>query len=669
MFVTRPNSEKDLEPQEILLDSLSMRHDVEMGRFEVPISRFALQIGVILFSVFFLFLAGRALQLQVVDYKKYSGLSDRNQFTFKQAKASRGVMYDRNGKQLIYNTSKFDLVCDKQFYRDEYLKIAAPHIGKSVEDLTKEKKDKDNFVYIAKNLTQTQVVSLYLRLPEMPGCQITNEITRMYEDGLYLSHLIGYKREDGKGDGLEWQYNDVLSPSEAKIKIERNAKNEAVSQSIDAYPEAGHSLVLGIDAELQKKIVNELKPALEASGAVSAAAVAIDPRTGEILALVSLPGYDNNIFTLGVKNEEWVKLQQNKYSPFLNRAIAGQYPSGSTIKPFVALAALENNIIKEHTQIYCPLEICISNKYSGGQQCFVDWKFHGTSDVKRAIAESVNPFFYMVSGGYQSIKGMGAQKLIDYLKKFNFGEITGIDLPGEKQGILPDPEWKEKRMGTRWSLGDTYNMSIGQGYLQVTPLQMAAGVAAIANGGTYYKPHVVTKIVDEEERTIKKIEPEALKENIANEDFIRVVREGMRETVESAGGSAHLLSYLPTSSAAKTGTAQVPRPNHYDTWIEIFAPYENPQIALVIVAEEVPTKRFFILKTSYDILRWYFSPKKSDKDVATSTEPIIINTQNSQANASNSTSGQRQILYEEINELIQQRQQNMNAVQGTSTLR
>ncbi len=665
LFVTRPHSEKDLEPQEILLDSLSMRHEVEMGRFEVPISHFILRAVMAIFVICFIVLSIRAVQLQIAGFGKYKGLSDRNQFTFKQAQASRGVMYDRNGKQLIYNTSKFDLVCEKQFFRDDYLKLIAPHLGKEPEDLKKEIKERDNALIIAKNMNQAQVVAMHLRLTELPGCRINNDVTRKYEDGLYMSHLIGYRREDGKGDGLEWQYNSTLDPKEAKIRIERNAKNEAVSQTIDAYPEPGCSLVLGIDADLQKKIVDELKPALEASGAVSAAAVALDPRTGEVLALVSLPGYDNNIFTLGVKNDEWEKLQQNKHSPFMNRAISGQYPSGSTIKPFVALAALENNIIKENTSIYCPLDICIANKYSGGQQCFVDWKFHGSSNVKRAIAESVNPFFYIVSGGYQNIKGMGAQKFIDYLEKFNFGQTTGIDLPGEQEGILPSPQWKEEKLKSRWSLGDTYNMSIGQGYLQVTPLQMAAGVGAIANGGTYYRPHVVTKIVDEEKKVIQEIKPEAIKSDIAPSDYLRIVREGMRQTVVSPAGTAHLLDYLPTSSAAKTGTAQVPRPNHYDTWIEIFAPYDNPEIVLVIVAEEVPTKRFFILQTSYDILRWYFSPKKNAPEAPSSSAPILATS----SNDLNSTSAQRQILFEEVNELIQQRQQTSSLPQATTSLR
>lgn len=629
----------DLEPSEIMLDALSSQHEVEMGRFEIPLSELSLKIFLGFFSMVFLVFFLRASQFQVIENQKYQILSDKNQYTFKQGQFLRGVMYDRNGKQLIHNISKFHLVCKKQSFKEDILPVVANLINRKVEELKSELREKDNDIFVARNLNQEQVVSLHIRLADMPDCEIKSEVSRQYDDGVYFSHLIGYKREDGKGEGIEQYYDEYLKPKQSHVKVKKNVKGEEQKQNENQFSEPGNSLVLTINSDLQKVIVEKLRVCLQNSGAVTAAAVALDPRTGEVLALVSLPEYDNNLFASGFTKEQWDKLINNKYSPLLNRAIAGQYPSGSTIKPFVALAALENGIIEEHTPIYSPDRICISSRYSDQQTCFVDWKTHGTADVKRAIAESVNPFFYIVSGGYGDIKGMGIDKMAEFFSRYNFGQKTGIDLPGEVAGNLPSPEWKIKKVGTRWTLGDTYNMAIGQGFLQVTPIQMATAIASIANGGTYYKPYVVKEIVDAQKKSIFGFESVIIKEGMASDNSVRIVREGMRQTVESDHGTAHLLSYLPKTAAAKTGTAQVPRKGRYDTWIEIFAPYDNPEIVLVILAEEVPTERFFVLQASYEILRWYFTPPEKKVEAVTSTIPTTTNLQN---------------VYQEVNELIQQ---------------
>lgn len=609
----------DLEPSEIMLDALSNTHEVEMGRFEIPLSEITLKFFFWIFAIIFLLFFLRSSYFQVVEHDKYMELSDNNQYTFKKSQLLRGVMYDRNGVQLIENTSRFHLACKESEYKDEYVKQVAALIGRDEQELRDYMRKQDYKIHVARNLSQEEVVLLHIKLPDMPGCEILNEVTRKYKEGEKYSHLVGYIREDGKGEGVEYYYDEYLRPKEAGTKIEKDARGRIISQEGSEFSEPGNSIMLTIDSELQKKIIEELKVALESSGAATAAAIALDPKTGEVLALVSLPEYDNNLFASGFTREEWSNLINDKHSPLLNRAIAGQYPSGSTIKPFVGLAALEYDIVDETTVIYTPSRICIPNRYSNNEVCFPDWKEHGPSDIRRAIAESVNPFFYTVSGGYEDFEGMGADKMVDYLKRFNFGEKTGIDLPGEKVGILPSPEWKIKNIGSRWTLGDTYNFSIGQGFFQVTPIQMATAIASIANYGTYYQPYVVKSVVGEGKESIIDFEPRIMNGEIADKDDLRIIREGMNRTVDSESGTAHLLSYLPVKAAAKTGTAQVPTKNVYDTWIEIFAPYDDPEIVLVLLAEEVPTERFFVLKASYDILRWYFDPDKNAEPVATST--------------------------------------------------
>ncbi len=610
---------RDLEPQEILLDALASRKEEEIGRFEVPLSelvlKFILGIFAVIFAIFFL----RVVQFQVLSGEKYKILSERNQYIIKNIKASRGVVYDRNMKQLVFNIPRFDLICDNKDVNDDFLRRIASLIPMPLETLKAQLRHKDKKIVLAKDLSQEAIVAISSRLSEFSGCEIFDNTVRQYDNEAF-SHVIGYKKDDGQGDGIEKMYDDILKAKEGKINIERDAKGNIKSETITDLPQSGKSIVLNIDGDLQKKIQTEMKKGLDQSGAVTAAAVAMNPQTGEILALVSLPGYDSNIFTKGVSQEDWDKLVAGKHSVFMNRAIAGQYPSGSTIKPFVGLAALENGIITEQTQIYCPLQICIANKYSGEEECFVDWKYHGSANITRAIAESINPFFYTISGGFEKFKGLGAVKLTDYISKFGFGTSTGIDLAGEQPGILPTPEWKEAKLKEPWSLGDTYNLAIGQGFFQTTPLQIARAVSAIANGGTLWTPKVIRRIVDENKDTVQEFKPEVVKSNLIEPQSLEIMRRAMKQTVDLPAGTAHKLAGLPISSASKTGTAQISRANHYDIWIAIFAPYENAEIVLVLLAEEVPTTNFFVLPVSYEILNWYFTRDK--EAVATSSAPL-----------------------------------------------
>lgn len=280
------------------------------------------------------------------------------------------------------------------------------------------------------------------------------------------------------------------------------------------------------------------------------------------------------------------------------------YPTGSVIKPFVGIGALEEHIISEDTVIYAPLEICVQNQYTKVNECFPDWTFHGDSDIKRAIAESVNTFFYIIGGGYEDFRGLGAKKILEYLTRFGFGEYTFIDLPGEGKGILPT-------IDEDWRLGDTYHLSIGQGPFAVPPLQVANAFVPIANGGTLLKPQVVKKIIDSQKNTIEEFEPKIIRKDFVDPANLKIIREGMRQTV-TAGSATKWLANLPVSVAAKTGTAQTGKKD-WDgkdflySWTVAFAPYENPELVFVVMIEDSKINTATSLPIVREVFQWYFS--------------------------------------------------------------
>jgi penicillin-binding protein 2 len=383
------------------------------------------------------------------------------------------------------------------------------------------------------------------------------------------------------------------------------------------FPKPGKSLVLWLDFDLQKKIKEEMEKKIKEVGAKGGAAVAIDPKTGGVLALVSLPSFDNNLFSKGISQEDWEKLQKDPKSPLLNRATSGQYLFGSTVKPFIALAALEEKIISPNKKIDCQGKIEIPHRYNPEIVYeFRDWTVHGPTDIKKAIAESCNVFFYTIGGGYKNQEGLGPSKIKKYLEIFGFGKLIDSDfpIPSFAKGLIGDPEWKKEKFGENWWDGDTYNMSIGQGYILTTPLQVARAFAAIANGGKLLKPRFVKEIVNEERNVVEVVQPEIENEIKIDPKNLQIVKEGMRWAVtgqNSPHASAIALNDLPVAVAAKTGTAQTLRKgceDCYTIWISAFAPYEDPQIVLTIVLEEVKGRLSqVVVPVAKEILNWYFS--------------------------------------------------------------
>jgi len=622
-------SKEDIEPHETLLDKLAQRKEEELGisekKFEVPLLKKVLQLLLIFVFILNSVIFAKTFQLQVIEGKNLLALAEENKFIIHQIQAERGVIYDRNLKQLVFNQPSFDLVYRKnngvaggwrpaeETEKKKILEEVSQVLKINSEELEKKIKESQTpTVLVSENLDHQTLIILETKIRELPGFQIQNNTVRDYLTGPSFSHLIGYKRKTGEKTGLEKSYDEILKEKPGEILIERDAEGNLISQKTTSLPESGKSLVLWLDSELQKKIEEELKKKLKEIGAETAAAVALDPKTGGIMALVSLPGFDNNLFSKGMSEEEWEQIDKDPLKPLFNQVISGGYPTGSAIKPLIASAALEEEIISPQKKINCQGQIEVEHKYEPEiTYIYRDWKTHGWTDLRKAIAESCNVYFYHLGGGYGDQEGLGPTRIKNYLELFGWGSKTGIDLPQEADGFLPDPNWKKKEMGEIWYDGDTYNLSIGQGYLRVTPLQMAASFVPIANGGKLFQPKVAKEIIDSDKNLIKEIEPEIIREGFIKPEHLEVVRQGMRQAVTS-GTATGWLDQLGVQTAAKTGSAQTgkkdpkDKKDYLDNWITVFAPYEDPQIVLTVMISNVKEGQVVTPPVAKAILEWYF---------------------------------------------------------------
>jgi len=664
----RLSFKEDIEPHEILLDKLAKRKEEELGisekKFEVPLLKIILQ-GLLIFALFlFLLLFAKTFQLQIIKGGDFSALAEGNKYLLKAIQAERGVIYDKNWNQLVFNQSSFDLVLEKaklpqsEAEKIKILKEVSQILKLHPEDLEKKIFETEHSqVIISENLEHKNLIILETKITagELPGFQIINNPIRKYKEGENFSHLIGYTGKiwpeefekepqfysitDYVGrDGLEKFYEEILRKNPGQMRIERDALGNIISKEIIQLPESGKSIVLWLDADLQKKIREVLEKQRQMLGAKGATAIALDPKTGGVLALVSLPDFNNNLFQKGADPTKLQELLEDplKLRPLFNRAISGRgYLTGSTIKPLIAAAALQEKIISPEKLIYAGGLIEVPDQYNPERvYIYRDWKVHGWTDLRKAIAQSVNVYFYTIGGGYGGQVGLGPTRIKNYLELFGWGRRTGIDLPGEGVGLVPSPEWKkayfERKEDQIWYDGNTYYLSIGQEYVSATPLQVAASIVAIANGGKLFQPQVVKSIVDTstgsvqvgEEglsssspfvaaRVIEEITPTVIRENFIDPKNFQIVREGMRQTVTS-GSATGWLDLLEVSSAAKTGTAQTGKFDKYGNelfhnWVGVFAPYEDPEIVLTIILEDVPGVMAAVLPVAKEILEWYFS--------------------------------------------------------------
>jgi penicillin-binding protein 2 len=578
-------------------------------------------------------IAARTAYLQIIRGNYYRGLAEGNRIRLQPIFSERGIIYDKFHNELVENVPNFSLTMIPQdLPRDLVKREAIIDTVVSLSGVPKEKiedllKRYSSYSYaslvVKENLDYQSALKLYIQSSQLPGISIEKGSKRKYIAGtsatssaLSAAHFLGYlgKLNDEETEklknngyllfdnigktGLEKTYESELRGRYGIKKIEVDALGHEQTILAEDPPLPGKNLVLTLDLEAQKKLEELLKNMLVRSNKKRGAAIAMDPRDGSILAIVSLPAFDNNEFSGGITKQNYDKYIKNPDNPLFNRAIGGTYPSGSTVKLIVSAAALQEKIITLHTTFLSTGGLQVGDRF------FRDWKAggHGTTDVKKALAWSVNTFFYYVGGGHKSFVGLGVERIIKYMQYFGIAKKTGIDIPGEATGFAPSKDWKLKTKDETWFVGDTYNLSIGQGDLLVTPLQVAVWTAAVANGGQVVQPHLAGQL--EEPITHNEVELKFNKQSVpVSPENLSIVRQGMKDCVSY--GSCQMMKTLPFATGGKTGTAQWNSTKENHAWFTSFAPYDSPKIVVTVLVEEGVEGSVVAEPVARDFLAWW----------------------------------------------------------------
>ncbi len=554
----------EIAPEEIFLDSSNLPEfnaSSFEGRVERPVANRAIFMVGAVFVFVSLGFGYRAFSLQVAHGATYQDISVNNTLSRSVIFATRGVMYDRVGRELAWNEAALDVSTSTESLRDGITAtLASSSIPKEREGLS------DGSTYAL----------------------------RKYRNAPGLSHVLGfvqYPKADARGDwwreeytgvsGSELAYDSRLAGKNGSRMIESDALGHVERENIVSPAVHGEDLYLSIDSDVQSKLNTILSAHAQTMGFKGGAAVIMDVRTGELLALTSFPEYDNQAYTDG--NSEVVRATSNNTrSPMLNRAVGGLYTPGSIVKPVFAIAALQEGIISPEKGILSTGKIVLPNPYNpDNPSIFRDWTVHGWVDMRTAIAVSSDEYFYTIGGGFAGQRGLGISKIDQYSRLFGMEERTGIDLKGEVEGVIPTPEWKERIFGADdpWRIGNTYHTAIGQFGFQITPLQAVRFTAAIANSGKLLKPQLLASS-----------SPVYRQIDIPDADF-QVAREGMRMAVTSDRPDATVKSLnIPgIKISAKTGTAQLGTNNEYmNSWSVGYWPADNPKYAYAVVLEKAP---------------------------------------------------------------------------------
>jgi penicillin-binding protein 2 len=563
------------------------------------ISLFLILASVVLF--------GRAFSLQVVQGAERRDQAEHNRIRRELEPAMRGLFYDRTGKVLVKNIPNFIvsvlpyLLPENETDRESMLRRLSGVLGASYDEIQAKIREAGlasrSQIILAEHLSTDSALLLHTQLNRYPGLAIQTVAVREYFDGPAISHVLGYvgrvtdrDLQTNPGEyssidyigktGLEFIYESELRGVQGYRDVERDHLNREKRIIASAQPVSGKNLQTTIDQRVQRALFEALTSAVQKTRAPGGAAVAIDPRDGGVLAMVSTPSFDNNSFINGLSSEDYQRLLNDPAKPFLNRAVSGVYPSGSTIKPLIASAALQEHIVTPSTLIQSTGGIQIDKWF------FPDWKAggHGPTNLSKALAESVNTYFYTIGGGTDSVDGLGVDRLNRYMKLFGLDAVLGIDVPNEQGGFLPSKEWKEREKEESWYIGDTYHYSIGQGDVLVTPLQMAVATAAIANNGKVYQPHFARAWLNESLEKIEDVKPNIIREGFIDQANLKAVRQGLRQAVTD--GSARALASFPVPVGAKTGTAELGETGKTHAWFTSFAPYDSPEIVITVIVEQ-----------------------------------------------------------------------------------
>jgi len=526
----------------------------------------------------------RLWDLQVVNGSHYRDLAEQNRVLRLPVEAERGMIVDRNGRVLARNLPGFavtvipaDVQCAKVVpcpKQQELARRLGALVAREPSDVYKaidvqRARNPYEPVKISLRPVARDIALLLTERGEMfPGVRVEAESIRSYEDAVLYSPLLGYigpVTEDefealrDKGylqtdligrTGLEFVYEAYLRGGYGWREIERDAAQREIKQLAYSPPTTGNSVVLTIDDRLQKLIEAELKKGVEEDRFTQAVGIAMNPQNGEILAMYSNPGYDNNWFINGITPEQMKQLNGDDRRPLVNKAIGDIYPPGSTFKMVTGLSALNEGVANRGTIVNVN-----STVLNVGGFLFYDWRAHGTLDFVNGFAHSSDIYFYTLGGGNPNTgqRGVGPEAIYKYGSELGFGSRTGIDLPGEAAGIMPSPEWKQRTFDEAWTIGNTYHEAIGQGFVAVTPLQLLNAYAIVANGGTFYQPHLLKQVVDRQGQVVFTQQPKVVREVSITKNNLTLLRESARRVV-TIGHAFMPNAKLPI--AGKTGTAE-----------------------------------------------------------------------------------------------------------------
>ncbi len=561
--------------------------------------RLPLLAAFIILAIVILFI--RLWYLQAVKGEYYQEQAESNRIRPVMLRPPRGVIYDRSGRPLVENELVFDISLIPEDAPDldatieklsAIVKVTPDVIRKALEDATDVRTRYDP-VKIREEAPWDEVAVIEAHQDDLPGAIIEPEHLRHYPYGGLASHQFGYigkvsqsQRKKEQADigmltgqsGLEKIYDKLLRGVAGRRMIQVNAAGRKVKDLGIEEPRPGTDIYLTIDLDAQKA-------AEEGLGSRAGAVVAMDPNTGEILALTSHPTYDPNLFPRGISPKDWVQLMKDPSHPMYNRAIQSVYPPGSTFKIIVALAGLESGVIKLDDKVAC------KGFLTSGRHSFRCWKKggHGAVSFHQALVESCDVYFYTMG------ERIGWDRVAEYARKLGYGSLTGILLPDEKPGLIPTTEWKRKRTGEAWYPGDTYINSIGQGFVLVSPIQACQMMSAVANGGRFFRPLLLKQTRNRETGEVNVVSPEHTGSVTLDPNVLQEVRSALAGVVNEPGGTAHAAATPLATVAGKTGTAQViaqkvsGRKLSDETkdhaWFVAFAPVENPKIAVAVVVE------------------------------------------------------------------------------------
>ncbi|MEK7546681.1 MAG: penicillin-binding protein 2 [Patescibacteria group bacterium] len=617
MFSRRKKVELDLE--ETLGDNWAKEKDLEL--VEVPLQNGPMILAGFIVSFLAIVLIGRTAFIGLAQSERYSLRSESNQNLVNLLLAPRGLIYDRNGKLLADNRQVFSAsLKTDEFLRaadlqketldavGEILGIQPSEVWDRIESSDLERNR--TYLVLSSDLSQEEMVKL--KSLNLPTLEVENSFERKYTGGEIFSSVIGYtglvsasdlknnqalfpQDSIGRG-GIELFYDGVLRGVNGEKTQKRDARGKLLGSEEESKPSMGQTVYLTIDADLQKYFYQRMEQGLLSLGRTKGVGLAINPRNGEILALLNFPVFDNNLLSSAGNNQGKQAILTSSDQQLFNRAVSGLYSPGSTIKPLVATAALKEGVITPSKEIFSPGYIDIPNPYKPDEPTrYLDWQYQGYVNLAYAIAKSSDVYFYEIGGGGPDSAGLGITRLRQWWQKFNLGSITGVDLPGEAKGFLPSPEWKEKKYSLPWLLGDTYNVSIGQGDLLLTPIQLLNYISAFANGGKIYQPTVNKNA---EHKVISDL-------SYLNSEF-REVRKGMRLVATSKLSMANMLGELPFAVEGKTGTAQVKNNQQQNAFFVGYATSENPQIAVLVLVENSREGSLNAVPIAKDVLNWYY---------------------------------------------------------------